>query len=95
VTFGNETQQTESADGQNPNWGSSHSLEFTPKSVDTFDSGKILIEIYETKNNTMQASVTIDSKLVPQGGKMVATLRKEIELEPEGQIMIEAWCSRL
>ena len=95
VTFAGETLRTDPAEGQKPVWGSVHALEFGAKSVDKFAGEDVVIEIYETKNDTLQASVTFAADSVPQGGKMVATLHKELDLEPEGSVQIEAWCGRM
>lgn len=38
--------------------------------------------------------MTFPASRVPQGGKMVATLRTDLDLDPEGTVQIEAWCSK-
>ncbi|GMH73913.1 hypothetical protein TrST_g6625 [Triparma strigata] len=94
-TFNGEELRTEGAKGTSPSWGSAGLLEFSTCDPGKIDSGEITVQVFDGKSNKIQGSITFAASKVPKDGKMVATLKEEFDLDPQGSIMIEGWCAKV
>ncbi|GMH61402.1 hypothetical protein TL16_g03246 [Triparma laevis f. inornata] len=94
-TFNGEELRTEGAKGTSPNWGSAGLLEFSTCKAGKIDGGEICVQVFDVKSNKIQGCVTFAARKVPKDGKMVATLKEEMDLDPQGSIVIEGWCAKI